>query len=167
MNPLKLLYFFVFSRSSSRDSVDIRINPWGFIALLIQPTINSVLGFILSFHQVRAPVLSVGKTLYDRYDVWTYFSIALSFFISWLFFDRKREEILSGPYARFQRSSLQWWTIFVAICFWILSAYLYTVSYKLNIIVSVFAIIISYVCLSVIGTQNPNANKGNKGDGGN
>lgn len=113
----------------------MRFNPWAFISLLIQPTVNSFFGIVFRASDRPAPLVNESDVLYFRYDVLTYFSILISFLLAWMFFDAKRLEIIK-KYEGLPVSVGAGWGIIVAtFVFWVFSAYLYTINYFLNVTV--------------------------------
>lgn len=141
MSLLRFLYFAIYSVSVSRDRSDLRFNPAAFVVMFVQPAIDSMLGVVLNLFTSRNPVVTDGTTLYERFDLWTYVSVALATIFSWLCFDKKRTEIL----AEYDQSScgqkVLIGIIALAFIYILVEIYLYTFNYVLAVI-CFFAVLI-------------------------
>lgn len=131
MSTLELLYFVAYSRSRSRDLLDLRFNPAAFLVLILQPIINSSISLLFDLTGHRHSIITNNKILYAKYDIWTYVSIALSAFFVWKYFDQNRAKILDR-YLGFEISKkIQWSIIAFSGIYTILNFYLYIVDYYL------------------------------------
>lgn len=137
MNFLRFLYFAIYSVSLSKDDSDLRFNPAAFIVMFTQPAIDSMLGVFLNIFTSRNPVVANGTVLYARFDVWTYISVVLATIFAWIFFDRKRAEILPKFERSIFRKKALWGIVFFAFGFILFEIYLYTFNFFLALMVFV------------------------------
>ena len=155
MTALRFLYFVVYSRSRSRDGVDLRFNPSAFLVLLLQPVVNSLLGILLGLPNKRAPLVAHSDVLYAKYDTWTYLSMILTAVMVWRYFDRQRANILD-EYANVALSPSAAWCVLGASVFYVfINFFIYAYSYSLNLILFGAILVLGQLAINRFITRLP------------